>query len=56
VILRGQVDQIYVIQASEDMPPRWRGIYTNEARFGEIRYIDPESLVLTNRFYRGVRP
>lgn len=54
--LKGQTNQIYQIQAAESLPPRWRTIHTGEARGGELRYIDPESVTLPQRFYRAVGP
>jgi hypothetical protein len=56
VRLKGQTNQVYVIQAAESLPARWRGVYTNVATSGEVIFIDPESVALPQRFYRGVRP
>lgn len=54
--LKGQTNQIYQIEAAESVPPRWRTIHTGEARGGELRYIDPESVTLPQRFYRAIGP
>ncbi len=54
--LRGQTNQIYVIQAATNFPARWQGIYTNQASFGELRFIDPDSVTIPSRVYRGVAP
>jgi hypothetical protein len=56
VRLRGQTNQVYVIQAADSLPPRWRGVHTNVATSGEVIFIDPESVTNPQRFYRGVRP
>jgi hypothetical protein len=56
VRLKGQTNQVYVIQAADSLPPRWLGVYTNVANFGEVIFLDPESVSAPQRFYRGVRP
>lgn len=56
VRLKGQTNQVYVIQAADSLPPRWRGVFTNVATFGEVIFLDPESVSGPQRFYRGVRP
>lgn len=56
VRLKGQTNQVYVIQAADSLPPRWRGVHTNVATFGEVIFLDPESVSTPQRFYRGVRP
>jgi subtilisin family serine protease len=55
--LKGQTNQIYQIQAAETLPAsQWRTIHTGEARGGELRYLDPESVTLPRRYYRAVGP
>jgi hypothetical protein len=56
VRLTGQTNQLYVIQAAETLPGRWRSIYTNTAPYGQLIFIDPESVTVPERYYRGVRP
>lgn len=56
VRLRGQTNQTYVIEASDTVDGRWRGIHTNQAVGGQLYYIDPDSKTLLQRFYRGVGP
>jgi hypothetical protein len=56
ILVKGQTNQLYVIEATEVFPARWRGIYTNEARQGELRYIDPESVTRPQRTYRAAGP
>ncbi len=56
VKLRGQTNQLYVIQAADSLPPRWRAVHTNVATGGEVIFLDPESVTVPYRFYRGVRP
>ncbi len=56
VRLQGQTNQIYVIQAATNFPARWQGIYTNQAAYGELRFVDPDSVTIPNRVYRGVAP
>ncbi len=56
VRLKGQTNQLYVIQAADALPPRWRAVHTNVATSGEVIFIDPESVTNPQRFYRGVRP
>lgn len=56
VRLKGQTNQVYVIQASDQLPPQWRSVYTNVATYGEMIYLDPQSVALPERYYRGVRP
>lgn len=54
--LQGQTNQIYVIQATTNFPARWQGIYTNQATYGEFRFVDPDSVTMPSRIYRGVAP
>jgi hypothetical protein len=56
VRLQGQTNQLYVIQAADTATARWRSVYTNTAAYGEVIFIDPESVTLPQRYYRGVRP
>lgn len=54
--LTGQTNQVYVIQAADSLPPRWRGVHTNVATHGEIIFIDPEVPGSSERYYRAVKP
>ncbi len=54
--LHGQTNQVYVIQAADAIGGRWRGIHTNQASGGEIRFVDPDSVTMPQRLYRGVGP
>lgn len=56
VRLTGQTNQVYVIQAADSLPARWRNVHTNVATYGEIIFIDPDAPGLTERYYRAVRP
>ncbi len=56
VRLSGQTNQVYVLQAADSLPPRWRNVHTNVATHGEIIFIDPEAPGRMERYYRAVRP
>jgi hypothetical protein len=54
VLVRGQTNQVYVIQATSGFPPQWQSVYTNVARYGEVRFTDSDAAARPQRFYRAV--
>lgn len=53
VVLRGQVNQTYIIQGADKITGPWRPMSTNIAAQGAIQYTEPEGQTKFERYYRA---
>ncbi len=55
LFVRGQTNQVYIIQGAWTFPAQWIPLSTNEARQGEILFSDPLGSSAQQRFYRAIK-
>lgn len=53
VLLKGQVNQTYIIQGADAVIGPWRPVSTNIATQGTMQYTEPDGVTKSERFYRA---